>query len=373
MAEKYSFIQGVFGNEFLQLETTDNVKLSTLLEQVIGPAIEVYNADVTTLTNLLAYSHTDADANSKKMYADNAFKRIGPLEAPPMQNTFESWNTPQPLERFGSANKMIWEVIKQMSSKQIIEYQNSVFRADRIQLRKRFFTNMCTKVPTATADCLTEELATPKAFWNDEASQDTPRPNGQIVFNGDHDHYNAVAVADVPTDDEVGAIITHILEHEGFGDAQVILWAKQGGAALADLQALTSYTQIEGYASLLAAMPNYQNTGVAQALIKAKQSLSRTAQAVGTFREAVVMQTPDLPDEYILGTAYLGENSPMAPIGMREHPQFRGLNMMSPTGENPIIGHNAQYRRYLSGYVNDRSAGAVLFTGETTWASPTFV
>jgi len=374
MAEKYDFVQGVFSNEFLQLKTDDDVYLKDLLEQQVFPALSIYNADVEVLSRLLAYKHEDKAANVKRLFADNSFAEISEHEVPPMGPDMESWNTPQPLHRFGSGNKMTMEVIVQMTSKQIIEYQNSVFRADKAKIRRQFFESMLKSTPDSTVDCLTAKAATPKAFWNDEASQDTPRSNGQITFDGDHNHYTAVSTGDAPTAAEVTALITTILEHEGMGDAQIILWARQGGESMSDLRDLSGFRQIEGYAALIGAVnPAYEQSGIAQALINAKKHFGRTAQAVGTFKEAIVMQTPDIPDDYILATAYLGDNSPFAPIGWREHPQFKGLIMASPTNENPIIGHNAQYRRYLSGHVNNRDAGAVLYTGDTTYADPTFV
>jgi hypothetical protein len=70
----------------------------------------------------------------------------------------------------------------------------------------------------------------------------------------------------------------------------------------------------------------------------------------------------------------MGDNNVNNILGWRESPAFKGLVMMSPTGENPIIGHNAQFRRYLSGYVNNRSAAAVLYThSNSAYTDPTFV
>jgi hypothetical protein len=71
---------------------------------------------------------------------------------------------------------------------------------------------------------------------------------------------------------------------------------------------------------------------------------------------------------------YKGDNSSMSPLAFRTHPQFRGLNLWSDTSANPIIGADAQQRRYLGLGVWERSAGAVLYTGSTsTYTEPTFV
>lgn len=374
MAEKYSFVQGVFGNEFLQLKTTDNIYLKDLLEQTIFPSLEMYNQSVNALTNLLCYKYDDSLANHKRLFADNQFTEISDLEAPPVKSTMDSWNYPQPLKRLGSANKMTLEVIKQMSSKQIIEYQNSVYIADKKNIIKTFFTNMLTKTPSARVDCLTSIAATPKAFWNDEASMDTPRPNGQITFDGDHDHYILADSSGTVDADDLSELTGLVTEHEGMGNAQILLWLRKNSTELGQVKALTNFRGIEGYSSLIGAInPDYSNTGIVQALVNSKSILGDTAAIVGTYKDALVIESPDIPSAYIGCTAYLGENSVDSPLGWREHPQFKGLIMASPTGENPIIGQNSQYRRYLSGFVNNRSAGAaLLFTHSAAWAEPTF-
>ena len=374
MAQKYQFVQGVFSNEFLQLKTTDNIYLKELLEGVLFPSLEMYNASVGALSSLVAFSYDDSVANLKKLFGDNSFTEIGDLEVPPAKSTLDSWNSPQPLRRLGAANKMTLEVIKQMSSSQIIGYQDSVYLADRKQLIKIFFQNMLTKAPAGRVDCLTNVDANPFAFWNDESSMDTPRPNGQITFDGDHDHYILTDVSGTTDADDLSELMGLVSEHEGMGGAQLILWFRKNSAELTAVKALTGYRPVEAVAPILgSANPSYDSTGLVQALINSKRVLGDTAAIVGTYKEALVVETPDMPQYYCLCTAYMGDNSPAAPLGWREHPQFKGLMMVNPTGENPIIGHNAQFRRYMSGYVNNRSAGAaMLCTHSAAWAEPSF-
>jgi hypothetical protein len=373
MADKYSFVQGVFGNEFLQLKTTDNIYLKDLLEGTIFPSLEIYNQSVDALKALLCYSFDDSVANQKKLFADNAFAEISDMETPPVKSTFDSWNTPQPLLRLASGNKMTMEVIKQMSSKQIIAYQDSVYLADRKRIIKAFFENLMTASPAERVDCLTSIAATPKALWNND-STNTPRSNGQITFASSHNHYVFVDVADTTDDDDITPLMATVSEHEGLGGAQLLLWLRSNSTELAQLKNLTKFRGIEAVAPLIGQInPAFGTTGIVQALVNSKKVLGNSASIIGTYKEAIVIESPDIPTYYVGCTAYMGDNAPQNVLGFREHPQFKGLMMSSPTGENPIIGHNAQYRRYLSGFVNNRDAGAVMYTHHASvWAEPSF-
>ena len=79
----------------------------------------------------------------------------------------------------------------------------------------------------------------------------------------------------------------------------------------------------------------------------------------GTWKGAIVVSSPDIPAKYILCTMHVTEDSDLAPLAWREHPQFKGLMYWSDTMSNPIIGLDAQYRRYLAMGVWNRDAGAV--------------
>jgi hypothetical protein len=375
MANLYNFVQGVFGNEFLQLKTTDNIYLKDLLEQTIFPSLEIYNQSVDNLAAILCYRFDDAIANQKKIFADNQFVEISDMETPPNKSTISSWNTPQPLRRLAAGNKMTLEVLKQMDSKQIIAYQNSVYLADRKRIIRTLFENICTMAPAARVDCLTSIAAAPLPLWAAGGTDsDVPRTNGQISFANTHNHYVFVDVADTTDDDDILPLMATVSEHEGMGAAQLILWLRSGSTELNQLKALTKFRAVELNAPLLGAInPSFTGTGLVQALVNGKKIMSNSAAIIGTYREAIVVETPDLPNYYVMCTAYFGDNNIANVAGWREHPQFKGLQMVNPTGENPIIGHNAQFRRYLSGFVNNRDAAAVMYTHHaTTWAEPTF-
>jgi len=128
--------------------------------------------------------------------------------------------------------------------------------------------------------------------------------------------------------------------------------------------------------SALFSDPNvgYNSSGLIQALVRGQVALGNDVNVIGTWKNAVVIETPHIPNYYILATMYMGPNSSMAPLAWREHPQFTGLMLASQSGENPIIGKDAQYRRYLGLGVWNRDAGAAMYThSNSAWTEPTFV
>jgi hypothetical protein len=373
MAEKYSFVNGVLGNDFLQMKTTDNIYLKDLLEQEIFPLISTYNEEVTAMERLLCYKYSDSVANSKQIFTSSTMKRLSALEQPGTKKTFDSWNRPMPILRYGDATNLTLEVIKQMSSKQIAAWAVSTMLADKKNLIKCALKNMCTKAPAGQVDELTSIAATPKAFWNDETSMDTPRSNGQISFDGDHDHYistNGIGTAGANLD----TLIAKVTEHEGM-NGQVILWAQKGATADLIRAETTYFRAINLVAGLLGTpSPDFSAAGLIQALIRGVVSLGFNVSVFGTWKGAICVETPDLPSNYVLCTMHINENSDLAPLGWREHPQFPGLMLWSDSGSNPIIGLDAQYRRYLGMNVWNRDAGAVWYNNaQSTWAEPTFV
>ena len=262
-----------------------------------------------------------------------------------------------------------------MSSDDLVAFHDGKMIADQSNIVEGFFKVCLTKAPAGVVDCL-DGLATEyKPFWNDEASMDTPRPNGQLTFDGDHDHYNAVAVAATVTEDEVDDnLLSEVREHEGMNNGVTLaLWAAPG-TTFGYLEALDSYTAVVKVPEILGSIsPEYLKSGVAQALVTTMKNEAWNVNIKGTYKDAICIESPDIPAGYILCTATFGNNDKRNPLGWREHPAFAGMKLWSQSGGNPLIGLDAQYRRYLGLGIRNRSAGAVLYTVDTSWAEPSFV
>ena len=236
-------------------------------------------------------------------------------------------------------------------------------------------TAMLKKTPAGAVDELTHQAATPKAFWNDESDMDTPRPNKQITFDGDHDHY--LAYVSIGTNGaNLETLIERCTEHEGMSGFP-ILWAQPGANGTGLITAETTYFRSINLVSSIFSnpSPDYNVSGIIQALVRGQAQLAPNVSVIGTWKKAIVIETPDMPAYYVLCTMYNGDNSDAAPLGWREHPAFKGLMLWNDDpSSNPIVGVNAQWRRYLGMGVWNRDAGAVAYIKSdngSTWAEPT--
>jgi len=375
MAEKNSFVLGVLTSDFMQLKTTDNIYLKDIISNGIEQSLALYNDRTLGLANLLGKRFTQANSNSKRIYSADKFTRIGEIETPGMRSELDVWNTPIPMERFGSLTGLTMERLVQMSSDDLVTFHNGKIIADQANIVQNFFRVCLTKAPAGVVDCLDGMATEYKPFWNDEASMDTPRPNGQITFDGDHDHYNSVATANtVIAADIDNKLLSEVREHEGMNNGVALaLWAAPG-TTFGYLEALDGYTAVVKTPEILGSIsPEYLKSGTAQALVTGMKNQAWNVNIKGTYSDAICIESPDIPAGYILCTANFGNNDDRNPLGWREHPAFIGMNLQSPSGGNPVIGLDAQYRRYLGLGIRNRSAGAVLYTVDTSWAEPSFV
>lgn len=369
---KYSWLHGTIGNDFLQLKTTDGVYLRDLLEGEVFPAIDLYNNEVSVLQRVLCYSFDSAEPTTSKVFSNDEFTRLGDLERPQARAGFEHWETSIPVLRYGAGTKITRETLLQMSSKNIREWANAKMIADRKLIIKKILQNAITKVPSPAVDEIRGITATPVPFWNDAEGMDTPRPNGQIIFTGDHQHFLAANQTLGTNGANLDTLISLVTEHEGMS-GQVLLFCRTGSTANMIRSETTNFRAINVNPGIISETGvNYSVSGFSQALIKGSVSLGYNIKVIGAWKEALVIETADIPENYIFATVYTGENSPGAPMGWRQHPTFKGLLLWNEDENNPIIGQNAQYRRYLGVNVQNRDAGAVLYVGGGAWVEPTF-
>ena len=372
MADLSQFIIGTIGSDFNLLKTSDNVYLKDILKD-FSSSLDLYNNRNLALTRILANKFTQDSSVGRKVYTDDEFQELGEVETPGMRNSVDVWKYPLPIKRIGALTQITREKLQTMSSGELTGMHNGKLEADQKAITKEFFQSAMKNTSLETRiDALDEYPASKKAFWNADGVN-TPRSNGQITFTSSHTHYKAASGVGSDGANIVTNVIDNITEHLGMGGAQILLWVKSGESANT-IKALDSFKGVFAGGDLLGMVnPSYAQTGQGQALIESSKQLGYNIKIIGTFKDAIVISTPDIPSKYILGTAYLGENSKDAPIGWREHSKFKGLFLLNPENGNPLIGKNSQYRRYLGQGVNNRSAGVVFYFGGSSWVEPTFI
>jgi hypothetical protein len=374
-AYKSQFILGVLGTEFAALKTSDGIYLKDLLEQEIGPSLDLYNQRLQAVAQLLCSRDERASSIANDVLANSSFEEISEYQQPGTRDTVDAWKLPVPIRRFASGSFASKEWIITNSSKKVTELHYSKLKADADNIVRQIFLAALLKTPTARVDALDKLATTPLAFWNDETSMDVPPANGQITFDGDHQHYiinpstaDTLGTAGVTLNTLIGLVEEHYTEQH-----QVLLWVRTGGTPDLITQAETTYFRaINEPSQLIGAGAPFSNSGLVQALLRTQTAVGGNIKAVGVWKNAVVLATPDMPDHFAMATAYFGPGDSRNPIVQREHPAFIGLKMVNAAGDgNPVVGRDAQYRRYVGFGVRNRSAGAVCYThSAASWTEP---
>jgi hypothetical protein len=377
MAELTNFILGSLSADFMSMKTADNVYLKDIIKD-FADVLADYNSKETALSSLFCHKFVDENSNFKRIYANQKFSRLGEDEKAPTRITAEVWNYPIPIQRFGGATQITMEQLMKMKAEDLYAFHNANLVADKKLIITEMFRAMLTKAPGAYVDALDGRAIGAKAFWNADGV-DIPRTNGQNSFLSSHNHYLLPAGADNTfTITDMKAQIAHITEHENMGNAQIVTFANTG-ATLNYIKAMTEFRAVNDISSILGLInPAYQQSGIGQALITGGKILGFNVKVVGTVMESIVVECQDVPAKYIASVAFRPEmQNQQGPLGWREHPSYKGLFLYEPNGNNPLVGTDAQYRRWLGLGVEDRSAGAVTYTGSgvsgtNTWAEPTF-
>ena len=93
------------------MKTTDDIYLKDLLEQDVLPALNLYNSEVDTLVDIVAYRFDDKAANSKIMYNLDTFDELSDIEEPAMKTSVANPSVvitiSSPLETVAPANDQI--------------------------------------------------------------------------------------------------------------------------------------------------------------------------------------------------------------------------------------------------------------------------
>ncbi len=372
MAEQTQFVLGVLGADFETLKTSDGIYLSELLKNEVELSLAEFNNRELALSKLLCRKYDDATSQEKRTLTHDSFDELGEMQTPAMHTQFDVWNYPVPIRRFGSLTMMTRERVQLMSSSQFLAFHNAKLEADLERVTKEIFRSALMKTPNPRVDALDGKATTAKSFWNNDAA-DVPESNGQLTFASSHLHFNIQATIGTAGVNLQTYLLDHLMEHKWMSGGQIVLWVQSGATAGLIKAETVNFRAVQQASEILGLLdPKYIDTGRAQAIITGAKFLGYNVKVVGTWKESIVIETPDMPANYILGTVFISENNKRSPLAWREHPQFKGLSLQDPNGSNPLIGKNSQYRRYLGLGVNERSAGAVLFLDAGgVWVEPT--
>jgi hypothetical protein len=195
-----------------------------------------------------------------------------------------------------------------------------------------------------------------KAFVNADSAAIPLGPNGETFTASTHTHYTAVSSAGSPTAAEYTALVTNVTEHYRTGSAY--LYINQGQETA--FRALSGFTPYYDSRLNLATTTTYARGGLDMTNIYDR--------AIGIFSQAEVWVRPWCPSGYAF--AFVSGGGLPKPLCLRERRTGTfGLRLVSDLELYPLRAR-ALINEYGVG-VWQRTQGAVLYTGGTSYSAPT--
>lgn len=198
---------------------------------------------------------------------------------------------------------------------------------------------------------------TVRRFWNADSSNVPTNSAGTSFDGATHTHYKAVAASGSPTNAEIDALVSNITEHDLTENVGIYINASN----VATLEGITSTK----FKKLRSDLMVYNASDVTRDAL-AITDISNYQVGIWDGLYPVFVK-PWVPANYITALA-LGAEKPLA---FREstYSNLQGLRLDALVSVMPLVAQNAV--RYAGVGVSNRSAGAVLYTGNTSWANPT--
>lgn len=193
-----------------------------------------------------------------------------------------------------------------------------------------------------------------KRFINADSSVIPVAPDGSTFDGATHTHYIARVAALANSD--IDAVLGLVSEH-GLTSGLKLFINK------ADVSTLSGLASTK-FVPLSSAFINYSATD--STIVRA--DMADTANYLAGYWGGLyeVWVKPWVPANYMLAAAV---DEPEKPLGYRQLPGLQGLRIDAEYEQFPLVAKN-MVAQFGFGVWN-RLAGAVLYTGDTTWANPT--
>lgn len=193
-----------------------------------------------------------------------------------------------------------------------------------------------------------------KAFSNADSSEIPPGPNGETFNGATHQHYLARAGGSLAASD-ISALLETVIEHHNSGGAMLYINRASETAVRAMTSNFTAYldARIVPGSGLTVAQGNLNQTNLYN-------------RAIGVFDGAEVWVKPWIPASYMFAFV----SGAPKPLVLRERrPGSGGLQIAAEDESYPLRAQTLESEFGVG--VWTRTNGAVLYTGDTTYAAPT--
>lgn len=267
-----------------------------------------------------------------------------------------------PLRRFGGSLQWTRTYFQRATGDELAGQVNGMMDADAQQVTRQIKRAIFLPTNYSYTDRLTKpsaQIPIPvKALVNADGAGLPSGPNGEIFNGSTHNHYLGVAVANSPADADLQALLDTVIEHYAKGEA--VIYINQAQETF--VRGLSVFQQYFDSSVNVGANITY-GKGVLDKI----QIYNR---AIGTYRGAEVWVKPWMIASYIFCCL---RNAPKT-LFWRNPAFVKGTQPSTLNLEFEDELHQLRAKEYAREFgvgVWNRTNGAVMYTGATSYSAPT--
>lgn len=268
---------------------------------------------------------------------------------------------------YDAATRFTWKYLAEASSAQIESVHAAALDADNRLVWKLVMGGLLNKTTIATRP-VTEDGVSIFPIYDGEADSQPPEVAGQ-TFAAGHQHFLTSGASTIDGTD-LKDLIKHV-QHHGFGvgdGSQVIVMchADEGDT-------------IRGFRVSGGQPFDFIASSDAPAYLTTQHVVGQTPpndynglKVIGSYGSALVVEEIFVPAGYVMAVGTSGPNSPLNPLGWREHKrqEFQGLRQIAGNSKDfPLV--DAFYSRAGGVGVRQRGAAAVMQVTAGSYTNPT--
>jgi hypothetical protein len=347
-------------------ETTDGASLQDMWRE-FNASIQLLNKGRDPLINMLTYTVTK---NTEKVLQPSSedFEEASEYGEPKGVRLGVPFVLGFPFKWYDLAIRYTWMFLIDADAEQVRALNATALEASRRlvfgQVMKAVFNNV-----NSTANLTNGTSVNVYKFYNNDGT--VPPPYKGTTFAGTHQHYITSGAATIDPGD-MAALEDH-LYHHGYrlsdGYKLVLLCNRQESQVIRTFVAGVNsslYTFIPGQA-IGGGVYLPANSGIVG---RPGESGPAGLLAVGTYGPFVIVEEDYIPAGYVVALASSGDQNLRNPIGIREHPSHKGLQLVK--GAQPDYPlQDSFYRQGMGTGIRQRGAGVVMqITAAGTYTIP---
>ena len=344
-------------------ETIDGRDVNVIWDE-FQTTLQIVNEQRTAMTNLLCFT-TDRSADIVAQATEDSGFEVS------SEFGVARGMRPEPLrvklgyafEDFDLATRYTWKFLRDASAEQVELTHRSALAADNRLTTHTILQRVLDPTPRAN-----EDLVPVHGLWNGDDM--VPPRSGFNFHEANHTHYLTTQSA-APTGVDLDDMANHI-RHHGYGTtpgSRLILFVHTS-----ELSQLTTFRSGEEGAHDFIPAAN------APAFLSSEEIVGdrppgdyNGLKIAGSYGDVWISPSEFMPPGYLLMVATEGPNSPLNPVGYREHPSlaFKGLRLVAGVQQGYPL-QDAYYARGFGVGVRHRGAAvAMQITESPTYAAPT--